>query len=192
MSPRIARFAPYLAESMIVPVVVDMPVERLGPGHFRQGRTGRLVVATSTHGEEFSSLFRGTNIHVETTTDFISEAWRKLAHNCAGAVPALLMKPASIVRSAPIAAIMRELVEECVAVGRAEGASFDADFADRVLNRYRDGPPGAINSLHADRIAGKPLEIDARNGAVVRFGQKHGISTPANRIFVGLLLGSTV
>jgi 2-dehydropantoate 2-reductase len=45
----------------------------------------------------------------------------------------------------------------------------------------------AVNSLHADRLAGRPMEVDARNGAVVRLGRKHGIATPLNAAIVALL-----
>lgn len=51
----------------------------------------------------------------------------------------------------------------------------------------RDGAPSSVNSLHADRLAGRPMEVDARNGAVVRFGAKHGIATPLNKAVVALL-----
>ena len=37
-------------------------------------------------------------------------------------------------------------------------------------------------------MAGRPMEIDARNGAVVRFGKKHGIPTPFNEMAVALLV----
>ena len=34
------------------------------------------------------------------------------------------------------------------------------------------------------------MEIDARNGAVVRFGRKHSIATPLNEMAVALLIAS--
>lgn len=34
------------------------------------------------------------------------------------------------------------------------------------------------------------MEIDARNGAVVRFGKKHGIPTPMNDMAVALLIAA--
>ena len=185
----VTRYSRFVAASKILPVVVDMPVERRDRGLFHQRRFGRLIVPDDPNGAEFAQLFKGTAITVEAAADFVSAAWSKLAVNCAGAVSALLLKPASIVRIEPVAAIMRELIDECVAVGRAEGAVFDAEFAEEVLERYRQGPPDAINSMHADRLAGKPVEVDARNGAVVRLGKKHGISTPANRIIAALFEG---
>jgi 2-dehydropantoate 2-reductase len=41
--------------------------------------------------------------------------------------------------------------------------------------------------MYADRIAGRSMEIDARNGVIVRLGRKHGIPTPLNILLVGLL-----
>jgi 2-dehydropantoate 2-reductase len=56
-----------------------------------------------------------------------------------------------------------------------------------VLQAYRSSPPDSVNSLHADRIADRPMEIEARNGVIVRLGQKHAIPTPANRMAIALL-----
>jgi 2-dehydropantoate 2-reductase len=39
----------------------------------------------------------------------------------------------------------------------------------------------------ADRQAGRPVEIDARNGVIARLGRKHGIATPANSMAVALM-----
>jgi 2-dehydropantoate 2-reductase len=47
--------------------------------------------------------------------------------------------------------------------------------------------PDSINSLHADRLAGRSMEIDARNGVIVRLGRRHGIATPVNEMIVALL-----
>jgi 2-dehydropantoate 2-reductase len=82
---------------------------------------------------------------------------------------------------------MRTLVRECVAVGRAEGADLSDDLADQVVAGYRRQVPESMNSLHADRAAGRPMELDARNGVMVRKGAAHGIATPANAMIVALL-----
>ena len=36
-------------------------------------------------------------------------------------------------------------------------------------------------------LAGRRLEVDARNGAVVRLGRKHNINTPVNQMIISLL-----
>lgn len=182
-----ARFAPYFPEARILPVIVDMPVERDVAGYFRQRRAGRFTVSLDSAGEEFAGIFRETGIEICLTSDFQTEAWRKLAVNCAGAVSALVLKPASIVHRPDIASLVRNLVRECIAVGRAEGASLEDSLVESVIERYRNGPQDSINSMHADRLAGRRMEIDARNGVIVRLGSKHGIPTPSNQTVVTLL-----
>jgi 2-dehydropantoate 2-reductase len=86
-----------------------------------------------------------------------------------------------------VAELMRALIRECIAVGRADGAVLDDALADVLVEGYRRAPPDSINSLHADRLAGRPMEIAARNGAIVRKGIAHGIPTPLNQAIVTLL-----
>lgn len=183
----VERFAPFIPGARIIPVIVDMPVERIRTGVFRQRCAGLLTVAAGTDGEDFARLFTDPALQVRTTADFRSEAWRKLALNCAGAVSALTLKPAGVVHDFHAAGVMRALIGEAIAVGRAESAHLDDALVETILDQYRNGPADAINSLHADRLAGRRMEIDARNGAVVRIGRKHGIDTPVNQVVVALL-----
>jgi 2-dehydropantoate 2-reductase len=36
------------------------------------------------------------------------------------------------------------------------------------------------------------MELDARNGVIVRLGKKHGVPTPMNAMIVGLLRAATI
>lgn len=186
----VARFSAFVPPERIVPAIVDIPAERTAPGRIHQRRAGSLVVPAGPGGEEFVALFDASPIEARTTDDWLSAAWFKLSLNSAGAVSALTLQPAGVSRREPIARIMHALVEECAAVGRAEGASLADDIADEVVGRYQASPPDSINSMHADRIAGRPMEVDARHGIIVRLGLKHGIATPMNEIAVALLEAS--
>jgi 2-dehydropantoate 2-reductase len=42
-------------------------------------------------------------------------------------------------------------------------------------------------SMYFDRLANRPLEIEALNGAIVAAGERHGIATPLNRALLALL-----
>jgi 2-dehydropantoate 2-reductase len=181
------RFAAFLPAGRIVPVVVDVPAERNGQNQIRQRGPGLLTVADDARGQDFAGLFAGTDIRVVLTPDFQSAAWRKLCLNSAGAISALLLQPAGILRDEVLGEVARDLVRECIAVGRAEGAVLEDGLVETVLRNYRNAPPDAINSLHADRLAGRPMEVDARNGAIVGLGKKHGVPTPCNRMAVALL-----
>jgi 2-dehydropantoate 2-reductase len=181
------RFAPYIQPELIVPVIIECPVERQEDGTVRQRGAARLQVEAGQLGEALVQLFEGSNAQVEQTGDFITAAWRKLCVNSAGALSALTMKPAGVLRSAAMAEIARQMVAECVAVGRAEGAHLGKDAPQRVLDAYRAQPKDSINSMLADRLAGRLMEIDARNGVIVRKGEMHGIETPLNQMTVALL-----
>lgn len=183
----VERFAPYLDAARILPIVVDLPAERQAPGIIQQRRIGALIAPESADGVAFAALFANTKISATTTPDFTSAMWRKLCVNCAGAVFALTMQPPRIVARDDIAELMRGLMRECHAVGAAEGASIEASFPDKIIAGYRATMSNAINSMHADRIAGRPMEIDARNGVIVRRGAKHGIAAPLNALMVSLL-----
>jgi 2-dehydropantoate 2-reductase len=183
----VERFSPYVPIERIVPVMVDCPAERLAPGRIRQRGAARTVVPQDASGAAFADLFANTRIDVTQSPDFRTELWKKLCFNNPGALSAVLLKPSVIARHDGVADIMRGMVRECLAIGRAEGAVLDDSLVDMVIARTRDAPPDSINSLHADRIAGRPMEIDARNGVIVRLGSKHGIPTPLNAMMVALL-----
>jgi 2-dehydropantoate 2-reductase len=183
----VARFEQHFERERIVPVMIDLPAERTAPGRTVQRGPARLVVPAGKNGADFIALFAATNFDLKQTDDFASAVWRKLCLNCAGAVSAVLMKPAGISHHEGVAQIMRTLVRECVAVGRAEGATLEDSIPDEIVERTRRGPRDAGNSMYADRVAGRPMEYDARNGVIVRLGKKHGIEAPMNALMVTLL-----
>jgi 2-dehydropantoate 2-reductase len=185
-----ARFAPFVDPSRVVPVMVDCPAERDAPGQIRQRGPAKMITEDSVQGRAFAELFLGSEISVTLTSDMNSALWRKLCLNCAGVISALVLKPAGIMRDDRVGELARSLVRECIAVGRAEGADLDDSLVETVLAGYRAAPVDAVNSLHADRAAGRRTEIDARNGVIVRLGLKHGIATPYNSMAVTLLEAS--
>lgn len=181
------RFASILPGRTIIPAVADIPASRLAPGHVKQNATGWIVVPEGPDGHSFTSLFAHTPIEVSAVDDWTSRAWAKLCLNCAGAFPALTMRSTGPVWNGEIEALVRGLVSECAAVARAEGAVIDETVVDAVVEGARTAPDRVGNSLYADRLAGRPMEVDARNGVIVRLGEKHAIPTPVNKLIVTLL-----
>lgn len=183
----VARFAGLVPAERIVPVMVDIPAEREAPGRIRQRRRGWMIVAEGPDGAAFVALFGDTALDVTQTGDFLSAVWRKLCINSAGAVSALTNEAAAVAWREPAAEVMRALVRESIAVGRAEGADLDDGLVDSVVQGYREAPGDSMNSIHADRVAGRAMEWDARNGVVCRRGRHHGIATPVSDTIAGLL-----
>ena len=164
----------------VLPVVIDVPAERVAEGRVLQRSGAIMRVEAGQAGSAFADLFAGSGAEVDVTPDFLSAAWRKLCINAAGAVSALTMQPAGVLREEEMGRIALDLVSECVAVGRVVGAKLEDGIPERVLAGARAGSPDAINSLLADRKAGRQTEVEARNGVIVRLGELYQIPTPAN------------
>jgi 2-dehydropantoate 2-reductase len=185
------RFAPYVSAASIVPVIVDCPVERRSAEDVLQRGPMSLKVPAGSLGEAFVGLFAGSKAQAEVVEDFVTVAWRKLCHNSAGALSALTLRPNEVLRDEALGEVARDMVRECVAVGRAEGAQLSDDVPEAVVAAYRSAAPDGVNSLLADRLAGRPMEVDARNGAIVRIGRLHNVPTPSNMMAVALLQAMT-
>ena len=183
----VERFAPFVPPERIVPVVVDIPAERTAPGRIQHRRDGTVTVPAGEAGEAFAALFAESVITASTTDDFATVAWTKLSLNCVGAVNALTGQPGGVVRKAGVADLMRAMVRECVLVGRAVGADLGDHIPDWVVERTESSPPDSVNSILADRLAGRSMEWDARNGVIARLGAVHGIPTPLNQMAATLL-----
>ena len=71
--------------------------------------------------------------------------------------------------------------------GPAEGAELPPETPDALVDHFRALPPDTGSSILLDRLAGRPLEWDALNGVVRRFGRRHGIPTPVSDVVAPLL-----
>src|SRR5690606_37417549 len=81
---------------------------------------------------------------------------------------------------------VRTVVDECLAVAKAEGISLPSDPWPSVEG-IAASMPGQRSSPAQDLARGKPTEIDSLNGAIVRRGQARGIATPANLVLYTLV-----
>lgn len=181
------RFAAFLPQEQLLPVVIDCPVERREDGSIHVRGTVLLKVEGSAMGREFLSLFEGSGAHLVPVEDFKTAVWWKLAMNVIGALNALSLQPVRVLWGERMTEISRQMAAEAVAVARAEGAKLEDSVVDEFLGMYRSHPGDSVNSLLADRLYGRRMEADARNGAVVRAGKKHGIPTPMNEMALALL-----
>ena len=74
--------------------------------------------------------------------------------------------------------------------GRAprKGAKLPPGRVERTLALLDATTPAGTSSLQRDIAAGKPSELDAWTGAVVRLGAKHGVPTPLHSFLYAALL----
>jgi 2-dehydropantoate 2-reductase len=94
-------------------------------------------------------------------------------------------------RGADIAALAHDLIAECLAVARGEGAQLPASVADTIVAGYAAMPVDRGSSIVFDREAGYRLEWDARNRVIRRLGARHRIPTPISDVIVPLLAAAS-
>jgi 2-dehydropantoate 2-reductase len=183
------RLAPFVGRATIVPTIVYYNGERLAPDHVRYRRTNPhdFAVSDDAEGRAFAALFDGTSLTILATSDFKTLAWRKLLLNTvANPVSALTLQRNAVFRREDIRALCLALLEEAVAVGRADGAQFAPDEAAQAMQRLLAVPSDAGSSMYFDRLAGRPLEIEALTGAVVAAGERYRVATPLSRMLLTL------
>lgn len=184
----IENVTPHANGAKVLPVVVLCPADRLAPGRVIQNAQSNLVVPDDPQGRGLRELFAGSDIGVELTSDFVTEAWMKLCGNIArNPATALTGRGRGVVREPEVAEFCRELVRECAAVGRAAGANLPDDIADQVVAQQFRAKPDQTTSMLVDVRDGRPLEADGMTGAVVRIGARHGVPTPLTRHVNALL-----
>lgn len=177
----VERVAAYVEIGRVVPVIVACPATAIGPGHVVQRRAATLTVPAHAGGQRFAELFADTAVAVERTADWSTAAWRKLCMNVTGgALAALAGVQLPVVRHPRLLELARALALECARVARAEGADVPDDFAEALAAQTVATPSAGTPSTLTDRQHGRPLEVDARNGTVVRLAVRHGLATPAN------------
>ena len=76
--------------------------------------------------------------------------------------------------------LMRRVMLETASVASAEGVVIKEEMIDATLEGISRMPPDVKPSMMVDLEAGRRIELETFNGAVIRFGKKHGIDTPYN------------
>jgi 2-dehydropantoate 2-reductase len=184
------RVAPYTNGAGCVSTVVYYNGERLGPDRVRLRHVSDhdLAVANDENGGALAQLLDGTALRVVLSDDFGTLAWRKLLINAvANPMTALTLQRQAVLRHADICGLCLAVLEEAAAVGRADGARLPADEAARTMETLLSYPGEAGTSMYFDRLAGRPLEVEALTGAIVAAGERLGVVTPLNRALLGLL-----
>lgn len=172
----------------VVPAVVYLPAEKLSAGVIRQSALGQLVVPESAAGASFEALFsKDVPVTVRQSDQFASVSWQKLMINAAtGAVGALTQRKNEVMFDEEVRELAIQLMTEVIAVARAIKVEIPDRAIDRAFERIR-GAADHYSSITQDRIAGRPLEWEARNGVVGRIGRRVGVSTPVNDALTALL-----
>jgi len=167
----------------VAPAVVYVAAQMAGPGHVRHHGGGELVIGPSTASDQLAALFAAAGVPVRISDNVAGELWAKLIVNCAyNALSAISQMPyARLVQGEGVDGVLRDVVNECLAVAKGVGVSVPGDPWE-ALERIARTMPQQRSSTAQDLARGKRSEIDHLNGYVLRQGQALGIATPVNRV----------
>src|SRR5215217_5495205 len=73
-------------------------------------------------------------------------------------------------------------MDEIYALAHARGINLPVNSIDTVMAAVDALPEDASSSMQRDIAAGKPSELDAQNGAVIRMAQKIGVNVPTHTL----------
>jgi 2-dehydropantoate 2-reductase len=176
------------------PAVVYVATEMAAPGHVRHHGRGELVIGPGPRSDTWVALFGAAGVPVQVSDEVAGALWGKLVLNCAyNALSAITQLPyGQLVQGRGVEAVMRDVMNECLAVARAAGVSVPGDVWQAV-QRIAQTMPGQFSSTAQDLARGKPSEIDHLNGYIVQRGEALGVDVRASRVLwvtVKLLEGS--
>ena len=182
------RLRGVLPEHAVAAAVVYVATEMAGPGHLKHHGRGELVIEPSPASERVAQALRAAGVPTDISDNVRGALWLKLLLNCAyNAVSAIAQKPyGENVKGEGIWDVMRDVVDECLAVAKADGVQIPAD-AHAATRKLVESMPAQYSSTAQDLARGKPTEIDFLNGYVVRRGEALGVPTPANRVLWALV-----
>jgi 2-dehydropantoate 2-reductase len=172
----------------VAPAVVYVATEMAGPGLVKHHGRGDLVIGPSSFSDELLKLFADAAVPVTLSDNVTGALWAKLIVNCAyNALSAITQIPyGRLVQGESVAGVLRDVVQECLAVAQAAGVSVAGDSWQAVQQIARS-MPGQLSSTAQDLARHKPSEIDYLNGYVLRKGEALGVATPANRALYAIV-----
>src|SRR3984957_877637 len=167
----------------VIAAAVYVGTEMAGPGHVRHHGRGELVIERSKATDNVARTLIAAGVPTDISDNVRGALWAKLITNCAyNALSAITQLPyGRLVKGEGVTVVLRDLVDECVAVAKADGVTLPGDV-DAAVRKIAETAAGQYSSTAQDLARGKRSEIDHLNGFIVRRGEALGVATPANRL----------
>ncbi len=151
-------------------------------GELDNRRTGRL--------QRLRDILARAGLGATIAEDVRVALWEKFLFIVPiGGLGAVTRAPVGVVRTVPETRLLLEQgMREIFDVARARRIPLTADATARTLALVDALRPDATRSMQRDIAAGRPSELDAWSGAVVRLGRHAGVPTPLHDFVYGCLL----
>jgi len=188
------QVAATVGQEAVLPGAVEVIAFLDGPGRVRQiGGGGKLTFAEwdsrpTDRVERLRTALQESGLIASVATDIWAALWSKfLALGSVGAIATLANAPYGVLRSRPgTRQLILDSIAEIQQVATASGINLPADAVDTTMAFMDSLPENGTTSLQRDINAGRPSELEAWTGAVVRLGRQSGTPTPLNDVLYEL------
>ncbi len=155
----------------------------VAPGVVRPGGEGVIRLGAHPRLPPLAALLRRAGFAVEVYPEVQGLVWGKLAVNAAiNPLTALLEVPnGALVANDAARLFLRRAAREVQAVAQALGIRLPFSDAAEAAEEVAQRTAPNLSSMLQDLQRGAPTEIDVLCGAVVRHGQRVGVSAPLNQ-----------
>lgn len=181
-------------DNEIIGAIAFICASRPSPGCINHEDYGRITIGkypsgTSAKTEALASLFHNAGVRCDIDPDIITARWKKLVWNtplnpmsvlCGGANTREMMESPAALQLA------RELMAEVVMLAGKNGHALPDSIIDTTINDTIAMTP-AKTSMLQDYESGRPLEVEALLGNVLRISRRLGVKTPHIESLYGLL-----
>ena len=165
--------------------IVSFVVE---PGHIRHaGFTPSIIIGELDNQRtdrivDIEQVFKRAGLEITIAADIQVALWMKFLFIASfSGVGAMANAPAGVVRGDPKwRTQILKAMEEIYTLAHARGINLPPDSIDTVMRAVDALPEDATSSMQRDIAAGKPSELEAQNGAVVRMAHETGIAVPTH------------
>ncbi|HEX6255562.1 MAG TPA: ketopantoate reductase family protein [Euzebyales bacterium] len=150
---------------------------------------GELDGERTERAARLFDALRTAGVDATLSSDVRQAIWDKFAFICAlSGMTAAVRLPIGAIRSEPASwRMFRDVLREVAAVAAAEGIELSDEAIARHESFAQGLEPGTHSSLHYDMTHGKPMELDALHGELLRRAEAHGVAVPATRAIVAIL-----
>jgi 2-dehydropantoate 2-reductase len=167
-----------------------------GPGHIRHAGMepyvafGELDNRPSERAERLRRAFEQAGVVAEIPPDIQVAMWEKFLFIASfSGVGAVTRAPAGVLRNLPeTRQMLEQAMSEVLSVAQGRGIALSEETVAGALALIDSMPHGGTASMQRDIIAGRPSELEAQNGAVVRLGRENGVATPLHAFIYHSLL----
>ena len=138
---------------------------------------------------ELANIFGSSNVDFTVSENIHDSLWQKLVFISALSGMTCITKSTfkEVMNHPETRNITINLVRETASVASKIVPNFSKDTVQNTIDHLETHKNDLVSSMHQDLLAGKPMEINAINGAVSRKGKTLGIPTPINDMIVSCL-----